>query len=134
MTEPREVLEKYSKVAVVGASANEEKPPGYVPVFLRSIGWDVTPVNPKGDEILGRPAARSLAEVEGPVEVVDVFRPAEEAPDIARQAVAAGAKALWLQLGITSPEARRIAEEAGLDYVEDACMKEQSQATGIRKG
>lgn len=134
MTDPREVLETYSKVAVVGASANEEKPPGYVPAFLQSIGWEVTPVNPKGDEILGRPAARSLSEVEGPIELVDVFRPAEEAPDIVRQAVAAGARAVWLQLGITSPEARRIAEEAGLDYVEDACMKEQSQATGIRKG
>lgn len=133
MTEPREVLETYSKVAVVGASSDPEKAAGNVPAFLQSLGWDVTPVNPRGGELLGVPVATSLAEVDGPVEVVEVFRPAGEAPEIARQAVAAGAKALWLQLGITSPEARKIAEDAGLDYVEDRCMAVESRATGIRK-
>jgi len=129
MSSPEEVLRKYSRVAVVGASSNPDKAAGNVPAFLQSIGWDVTPVNPTRDD-----AVASLADVPQPLEVVDVFRPAEEAPEIARAAVAAGAKALWLQLGITSDEARRIAEEAGLDYVEDACMAAESRRTGIRKG
>lgn len=79
------------------------------------------PVHPSADVLLGERVYRSLADIPEPVDLVDVFRPATEAPEIARQAVAIGAKTLWLQQGIVSPEARRIAEEAGLTYVEDRC-------------
>jgi uncharacterized protein len=79
-------------------------------------------VNPRGGELLGEAVARSLAEVDQPVDVVEVFRPAEEAPGIARQAIAIGAKVLWLQLGIESEEARRLAEAAGLTVVMNRCM------------
>lgn len=133
MSDPVEVLRTCSSVAVVGASSDDEKPAHGVPAFLQSAGWRVVPVSPKGGELFGERVLTSLDELEGPVDVVDVFRPADEAPEIARQAVAAGAKAVWLQLGIRSEEARKIAEDAGLDYVEDACMMAESRKHGISK-
>jgi len=89
-------------IAVVGASGDPSKPAHRIPRYLQSQGYRILPVNPRGGELLGEPVARSLAEVEGPVDVVDVFRPAGEAPGIAREAIEAGAKVLWLQLGIES--------------------------------
>jgi predicted CoA-binding protein len=90
--------------------------------YLLAAGYDVIPVRPDDcDEVLGVPCVTSLAEIDRPIDVVDVFRRPEHTPDIARDAVAVGAKALWLQLGVVSVEARRIAEDAGLDYVENAC-------------
>lgn len=110
------------RIAVVGASTNPDKPAHGVPARLIEAGFDVVPVNPGADEIWGRPAVASLADIDGPIDIVDVFRPADEAPDVVRAAIAAGARAVWLQLGITSPEARALAEEAGLVYVEDRCI------------
>ena len=90
--------------------------------YLLGAGYRVIPVRPLDcDDVLGVPCVASLAEVEEPIDLVDVFRRSEFCPDVAHEAVAAGAKALWLQLGIVSAEARRIATEAGLDYVEDEC-------------
>jgi predicted CoA-binding protein len=90
--------------------------------YLLREGYRVIPVRPVGPpEILGQRRVASLAEIEEPIDLVDVFRRSEFCPDVARQAVAAGAGALWLQLGVVSAEAREIAEEAGLDYVEDEC-------------
>ena len=90
--------------------------------YLVAAGYRVIPVRPRDcDEVLGIPCVASLAEIERPIDLVDVFRRSEYAPDVAREAVAVGAKALWLQLGVVSDEARRIAEEGGLDYVENAC-------------
>jgi predicted CoA-binding protein len=90
--------------------------------YLLHAGYRVIPVRPVGPpEILGQPRVATLAEIEERIDLVDVFRRAEFCPDVARQAVAAGAGALWLQLGVVSAEARAIAEEAGLDYVEDEC-------------
>lgn len=133
MTEPREILERASTIAVVGIARTTDKPSGGVPADLQRRGFRIVPVNPKADEILGERAYASLTDVTEPVDVVDVFRPAEEAPEIARQAVAIGAKALWLQLGIVSDEARRIAESAGLDFVQDRCMGAESARYDIRK-
>jgi uncharacterized protein len=89
--------------------------------YLLAQGYRVIPVRPLVKEVLGIPCVASLGEVEKPIDVVDVFRRAEFCPGVAEQAVAAGAKALWLQLGIVSAEARAIAERGGLDYVEDEC-------------
>jgi hypothetical protein len=90
--------------------------------YLLEAGYRVIPVRPRDcDEVLGVPCVASLAEIGEPIDLVDVFRRPEFCPDVARQAVAADAKALWLQLGIVSPEARRIATAAGLEYVEDEC-------------
>ena len=92
-----------------------------MPAGLQRRGFRIIPINPFADELFGERVYRSLSEVPVTIDIVDVFRPAADAPEIARQAVAVGAKALWLQLDIRSDEARRIAEAAGLDYVEDEC-------------
>ncbi|TNC28063.1 CoA-binding protein [Amycolatopsis alkalitolerans] len=108
-------------IAVVGLSRHPAKAAHSVPANLQANGFRIIPVHPSADELLGEKVYRSLSDIPEPVDLVDVFRPAREAPGIAREAVAIGAKTLWLQQGIVSPEARRIATEAGLDYVEDQC-------------
>jgi predicted CoA-binding protein len=121
-------------IAVVGASGDPSKPAHRIPRYLQSQGYRIRPVNPRGGEILGEAVARSLGEVDGPVDVVEVFRPAEEAPQLAREAVEAGAKVLWLQAGIASDEARRLAEAAGLTVVMDRCMGETHGELGLGPG
>lgn len=92
--------------------------------YLLEQGYRCIPVRPVGcDEVLGVPCVRSLAEIEELIDLVDVFRRPEACPEVAREAVNAGARSLWLQLGIVSPEARGIADAAGLDYIEDECTK-----------
>jgi len=101
--------------------------------FFQENAFRIIPINPYADELFGERVYRSLGEVPFKIDIVDVFRPAQDAPEIARQAVAAGARALWLQLDIRSAEARRIAEEAGLDYVENECTAVVSSLYRIRK-
>lgn len=125
------ILTSYDTITVVGASAQAAKAAHAVPAHMQRHGWRIIPVNPYADEIFGEPVYRLLADVPGPVGLVDVFRPAPQAPDIARQAVAAGATALWLQLGIASAEARAIAEGAGLLYVEDRCLLIEQRRLGV---
>jgi uncharacterized protein len=129
--ELRELLEGVTTIAVVGASTNPEKASNQVPRFLIDAGYTVIPVHPKADEILGQTAYPSLADIPVPVDIVDVFRPAAEAPELARQAAAIGAGTLWLQLGITSPEARQVAEQAGLTYLEDICIGATTRRLGV---
>jgi uncharacterized protein len=121
-------------IAVVGASGEPAKAAHRIPRYLQRQGYRILPVNPRGGELLGEAVARSLVEVEGPVDVVEVFRPAAEAPQIARQAVEVGAKVLWLQLGIESEEARRVAEAAGLTVVMNRCMGEVHGHLGLGPG
>jgi len=119
---PAEILSEARTIAMVGASPNPDRPSHGVMRYLLSQGYRVIPVRPAGcDEVLGVPCVRSLAEIDEPIDLVDVFRRPEYTPPHARDAVEAGVGALWLQLGIVSAESRRIAEEAGLDYVENAC-------------
>jgi predicted CoA-binding protein len=115
------ILGRYATITVVGASNATHKAAHYVPAHMQEHGWRIVPVNPRGGTILGERAYPTLADAPRPG-LVNVFRPSEHTPDIARQAVAAGATALWLQLHIASAEARRIAEDAGLLYVEDRCL------------
>ena len=128
-----EILESVRTVAVVGASRDPNKAGGSVPAGLQRRGFRIVPINPFADELFGERVYRSLLDVPEKVDLVDVFRPAEDAPEIARQAVAIGAKALWLQLDIRSHEARRIAEAAGLEFVEDECTAVVSSLYRIRK-
>ena len=122
MRSPEEILRDTKTIALVGASPNPAKPSHGVMRYLLAQGYDVIPVRPLDcDEVLGVPCVAAIAEIDRPIDLVDVFRRPEHTPPHAREAVAAGAKALWLQLGIRSDEARRIATEAGLDYVEDLC-------------
>jgi len=126
-----QILNTYDTITVVGASNAASKPAHYVPAHMQDHGWRIIPVNPHEEQILGERVYRSLADVPEKVGLVDVFRPSEHTPDIARQAVAAGATALWLQLGIASDEARRIAEDAGLLYVEDRCLIIEQRRLGV---
>ncbi len=117
-----EILREARTIAMVGASPKPDRPSHGVMRYLLAQGYDVIPVRPAGcDEVLGVPCVRTLAEIDRPIDIVDVFRRAEFTPEVARETVAVGAGALWLQLGVVSAESRRIAEEAGLEYVEDAC-------------
>jgi uncharacterized protein len=121
MRTPAEILAETKTIALVGASPRPERPSNSVMRYLLDQGYQVIPVRPHRTEILGIPCVDSVTDIEEPVDLVDVFRRAEFCPEVAEQAAAAGAKALWLQLGIVSPEARAIAEGAGMDYVENAC-------------
>jgi uncharacterized protein len=121
-------------IAVVGASTDPAKPAHQIPRYLQSQGYRVLPVNPRGGELLDEAVARSLAEVDRPVDVVEVFRPAEEAPEIAREAIAIDAKVLWLQLGIESGEAKRLAGAAGLTVVMNRCMGATHGELGLGPG
>jgi uncharacterized protein len=121
-------------IAVVGASSNPSKPAHRIPRYLQAQGYEVIPVNPRGGVILGKPAAASLADIAVPVDGVEVFRPAEEAPEIARQAVEIGARVLWLQLGISSEEARQIGEAGGLTVIMDRCMGAMHGELGLGPG
>jgi predicted CoA-binding protein len=119
---PAEILRDARTIAIVGASPRPDRPSHGVMRYLLEHGYRVLPVRPRDcDEVLGVPCVASLAEIGEPVDLVDVFRRSEFCTDVAREAVAAGAGALWLQLRIVSPEARRIAIEGGLDYVENLC-------------
>jgi predicted CoA-binding protein len=133
MRTAQEVLAGAAVIAVVGASRDPGKPAHSVPALMQRYGWRIIPVNPYADEIFGEKVYRSLAEIPHRVDLVDVFRPSRDAVAVVRQAVAIGAPAVWLQLGITSSEARRIAEEAGIDYVEDRCLAIERAAAGLTR-
>jgi uncharacterized protein len=122
MGSPEQILQETETIALIGASPNPARPSHGVMRYLLAQGYRVIPVRPLNcDEVLGVPCVASLADIGEPIDLVDVFRREEAAPRHAREAVAAGANAFWLQLGLRSPEARRIVTEAGLEYVEDAC-------------
>jgi uncharacterized protein len=132
MDDAQRVLREFSVVAVVGMSRDPAKAAHSVPAALKALGFRIVPVNPEAKELLGETAYPSLSAIPFPVELVLVFRPARFAPEIAEQAVAIGAKALWLQQGIYSSEARRIAKLAGLQYVEDRCAGVESALYRIK--
>lgn len=123
--EIRALLGSVRRIALVGASNKPVRPSHGVMRFLLRQGYQVVPVNPglAGQHILGRPVVATLEEAaaSGPIDMVDVFREASATPEIARQAVAIGAKALWLQLGVVNDEAMRVARDGGLVTVQDRC-------------
>jgi predicted CoA-binding protein len=129
-----EIYARTKAIAVVGASTDESKPAHEIPRYLQSQGYRIVPVNPRGGEILGEPVASSRDDDDEPADVVDVFRPADEAPAIAEQAIEIGARVLWLQLGIASAEARRSAEAAGLTVVMNRCMGATHGELGLGPG
>jgi predicted CoA-binding protein len=129
----RRILEDFDTFAVVGLSSDPTKAAHSVPAAMKAYGWHMIPVNPHADRLLGQPVYRRLADIPEPVDVVNVFRPSAEAADVTRQAVEIGAKAVWLQLGIISAEARRIAAEAGLLFVEDRCIAVERARHAVRR-
>ncbi len=125
MENTKEILKKYKKIALVGASKDLTKTSTVVMKYLQKYGFKVYPVNPSmiGEEILGEKVFGKISEINEPVEIIDVFRPSSEAVDIAKEAVKIGAKVLWLQLDIKSEEAKKIVEANDIVYIEDKCTK-----------
>jgi predicted CoA-binding protein len=111
------------RVAIVGLSGNELRASNFVGRYLLRHGYDVVPVNPMAETILGQTCYASLKDIPDPIDTVDVFRKPDAVPDIARDAVAIGAQCLWLQYNVISEEGARIATAGGLDVVMDRCMK-----------
>lgn len=131
--DPRDVLESAQTVAVVGCSTDPSKAAHYIPARVQKAGFDIWPVNPTAEEILGVKTVPTLADLEETPDLVVVFRPPNEAADVTRQAIQIGAGAVWLQLGITSAEAEQLAERAGIPFVQDRCSGVDTQAFGIDK-
>ena len=134
LDEIRRVYAESKVIAVVGASRDPSKRAHVVPSYLQDQGYRIIPVNPRHPEIFGEPSHDSLADIPDPVDVVEVFRPGDEAPEIARQAAAIGAKVLWLQVGIVSEAAARIADAAGMTFVSDMCMGAMHAALELGPG
>lgn len=121
--ELHDLLQRTRSIAVVGMSDKEDRPSHYVAQFMRARGFTIVPVNPRCSEIAGLKCYPSLCDVPVPIDMVNVFRRPDDIPPIARDAVAIGAKSLWIQLGLVSEEAEAIAEAAGMAVVMDMCLK-----------
>ena len=117
------ILRSTETVAVVGLSANELRASNFVGFYLRNHGYRVVPVNPREETILGQTSYPTLKDIPFPVDVVNVFRAPAAVPEIAKEAVEIGAKCLWLQFGVISPEGISIAEAGGMDVIVDRCIK-----------
>ena len=127
------LLAHASTIAMVGASSNPEKPSHRIMRKLQDAGYKVIPINPRETEVLGEPAYASLSDVPEPIDIVDVFRKAEDTPPIADEAVKAGAKAFWLQDGISNEDAASRATAGGLTVVMDKCIGVTHAALRIPK-
>ncbi len=119
----KQALGKYKRIAVVGLSPKSSRPSYDVAKYMQDQGYEIIPVNPKEEEILGAKCYPDLASIPGPVEIVDVFRRSEFLPPIAAEAVAVGAKVLWMQQGVQNAEAAEVAEKAGMLVLQDSCLK-----------
>jgi predicted CoA-binding protein len=127
----RLILTSCDHITVVGCSRDPSKEAHAIPQRMQQHGYRITPVNPHTDQLLGERAHPTLSDAPQPVDIVLVFRPSRDATDVVRQALAAGASAIWLQQGIRSAEGRELCEEAGVLYVEDHCMAVDYVRLGI---
>ncbi|MEK0313141.1 CoA-binding protein [Cohnella sp. 56] len=121
--EIKRILQQANIIAVVGLSGDPDKTSHMVSAAMQAKGYRIIPVNPKEEEILGEKCYKSLADIPEPIDIVNVFRRPEHTPPIAKEAVDAGAKVLWLQLGVVNDEAARIAADGGLTVIMDRCIK-----------
>ena len=121
----KEILKKYKNIALVGASKDLTKTSSIVMKYLQDNGFNVYPVNPsmRGESILGEKVFGNIKEIDGPVEIVDVFRPSNEVAEIAKDSIKVNAKVLWLQLNISNKEAKKIVETNDIIYIENKCTK-----------
>ena len=136
--EIKKILENSKTIAIIGVSSEKKgedpknlkrKPANVVMKYMQDFGYKVIPVNPfaKGETINGEVVINDIEDIKIPVDIVDVFRPSKEAPDIAKKAVKIGSKVLWLQYGLHNEEAKKISEESKIQYVSDKCIKQEYQ-------
>ena len=135
MSDIKEILSKNKTIAMIGVSKDPTKPSTIVMKYMQKYGYKVIPVNPraKGEKILGEEVFGKLDEIKIPIDIVDVFRPSKEALDIAKDTVKINAKVLWLQLGISSNEAKTLVEKNNIDYIENRCTKMEYQKIFLKK-
>ena len=129
MSDIKEILSKYKKIAMIGVSNDPTKASTIVMKYMQKYGYKVFPVNPKakGQKILGEEVFEKVTDIKDQVDIVDVFRPSKEALDIAKDTVNIGAKVLWLQLGIRNDEARSFVESKNIQYIDNKCTKMEYQ-------
>lgn len=119
----RRILDRYRNIAMVGLSSNPFRPSHFAAIYLISEGYNVIPINPRESEVLGRKSYPSIAAAPAPIDVVNIFREPAAVPQLVEEAIAAGAKVVWMQLGVIDEEAAGRARAAGLEVVMDRCMK-----------
>lgn len=119
----RKILKENKNIAIVGLSANWYRPSYFAAKYLQEYGYNIIPVNPLYQEILGSKCYDSLLEIPDPIDVVDIFRKPEDVPPVVDDAIKIGAKVIWMQLGITNEQAAKTAKEAGLEVVMNRCIK-----------
>jgi len=122
----REIL-SLKKIVVVGMSKNSSKAAHYVPKYLADNGYDVTPVNPTTDEILGKKCYNSISDIDGDIDIIDVFRPSDQVLSVIQEAIKKKPKVIWLQEGIHNSEAEDLAKKAGIKVVFNRCMLAEHQ-------
>jgi len=125
----KNILSKYKTIAMVGVSKDDSKPSTIVMKYMQKYGFRVIPVNPraKGGKILGEEVFEKLEDIKTPIDIVDVFRPSDEALNLAEETIKIGAKVLWLQLGIRSEKAKKLVESKNISYIENKCSKMEYQ-------
>ncbi|HET7657923.1 MAG TPA: CoA-binding protein [Bacillales bacterium] len=129
--EIKEILQTKKRIAVVGLSDDPDRTSYGVSKAMQEAGYEIIPVNPKVDETLGVKAVDSLEEIEGHVDIVDVFRRSEFLPELARQTIEIGADVFWAQLGVSNQEAYDLLKEKGITVVMDRCIKVEHAMSGI---
>ena len=129
MSDIKEILSKYKKIAMIGVSNDPTKASTIVMKYMQKYGFKVFPVNPKakGQKILGEEVFEKITDIKDQVEIIDFFRPSTEALDIARDTIKIGAKVLWLQLGIKNEEAKKLVQSKNIEYIENKCTKMEYQ-------
>ena len=134
MSNIKEILSKYKKIAMVGVSNDPQKASTIVMKYMQKYGFKVYPVNPKakGKKILGEEVFEKITDIKDQVDIVDVFRPSKEALAIAEDTIKIGAKVLWLQLGIKNDEAKKLVQSKNIQYVENKCTKMEYQTLFLK--
>ena len=134
MSDIKEILSKYKKIAMIGVSNDPTKASTIVMKYMQKYGFRVFPINPKakGQKILGEEVFEKITDIKDQVDIVDVFRPSKEALNIAKDTVNIGAKVLWLQLGIKSEEAKNLMKTNNIKYIENKCTKMEYQSLFLK--
>lgn len=118
----KRILEENKTIAVVGCSRDPKKPAHTVPKYMKEQGYEIIPVNPFADQILGEKVHKSLSEINKPIDIVDIFRPSEQCLEVVKEAVNLKPKVIWMQLGIKNEEAAQLAEKNGIEVIMDKCI------------